>query len=93
MLDLAALMGWRAYFTWNSRHSPPGMLDLILCRPPSVVFAELKTGKRKLTWPQQEWFDLLRQCLGVAVYVWRPGDFDEIVAVLGAGKVEGKESK
>ena len=80
--DLCKLFGWKFHFTWSSIHSPRGMLDLILCRPPRLIVAELKREDGKVTAAQQEWLDLLRQCPGVESYVWRPGDIEEIAAVL-----------
>lgn len=80
--DLCKVLGWRFYFTWTSIHSPRGMPDLIICRPPRVIFAELKTEKGLVSPPQQEWIDTLSECPGAEVYVWRPGDIEEIAEVL-----------
>jgi len=82
VIDMAKMFGWKCYFTWASIHSPRGIPDLVLCRPPRLVLAELKTMKGKVTPHQQEWLDLLEQCPGVETFVWRPSDWDEIVAVL-----------
>ena len=80
--DLCKLFGWQFWFCWTSLHSPRGMTDLILCRPPRLIFAELKSDTGKLTASQQEWADLLRACLGVEYYCWKPSDFQEIVSKL-----------
>ena len=81
--DLCKLMGWHFYFTWSSIHSPRGMPDLILCKPPRLIFAELKTEKGKTSEYQQQWLDVLGKCGGnVEVYLWRPSDIEEIVQVL-----------
>lgn len=80
--DLCKVLGWKFYFTWTSIHSPRGMPDLILCRPPRIIFAELKTDKGNVSPHQQEWIDTLSQCPAAEVYVWRPGDIEEIARVL-----------
>ncbi len=82
--DLCKLFGWKFYFTWTSIHSPRGMPDLILCRPPRLIFAELKTNKRKskLAPAQARWLWELRKTPGLEVYVWRPRHFDKIVEIL-----------
>jgi hypothetical protein len=52
------------------------------------VFAELKS---EVAWkrpdhgcsPEQlRWLELLRQCPGVEVHLWRPSDLDDIVRTL-----------
>lgn len=69
-----------------------GSPDLILVRPPQLVFAELKTGKRYgkgagtgaygLTPDQKRWGEALRACPSVFYAVWTPDDMDEIARVL-----------
>jgi hypothetical protein len=80
--DLCKILGWKFYFTWTAIHSPRGMTDLILCRPPRVIFAELKREKQEPTPEQQEWLDILGQCPGVERYVWKPSSWDKIVEIL-----------
>ena len=82
IIALAKLLDWLCYHTWSSIHSPKGYPDLTLCRPPRVIIAEVKSDKGKLTEAQSEWLDALRGCPGVEVYLWRPGMWDEIEAVL-----------
>jgi len=81
--DLCKTFGWKFYFTWSSIHSPRGMPDLILCKPPRLVFAELKTEKGKVSPHQQEWIDLLNECGGnVECYVIRPSQIEWFAGVL-----------
>lgn len=80
--ELAELQGWLCYHTWNSLHSPAGFPDLVLVRPPRVIFAELKVGGRKPTPAQQQWLDTLRGCAGVEVYLWTPECWGEIERTL-----------
>ena len=42
VIALAEWSGWTVHFTHNSKHSPPGELDLRMIRPPRVAIAELK---------------------------------------------------
>jgi len=79
--QLARLYGWLCYHTWRSIHSPAGFPDLVLLRGQRLVFAELKTARGKLTTAQQQWLEALRQT-AAEVYVWRPDDWDSIVACL-----------
>ena len=82
VLEAARLFGWEAYHPWLSKFSPRGFPDLVLCRPPRLIFAELKTETGKVTGPQQRWLDLIGSCPAVAVYLWRPDDLDTIVGIL-----------
>ena len=59
-----------------------GWPDLILAKPPRLLVVELKSEKGKLSPEQEAWLELLRQCMGVQVHVWRPSDWEEIVWVL-----------
>ena len=79
---VAVTCGWRLYHTFDSRRSAAGFPDLVLVKPPRVVFAELKREKGKITVAQHMWFHDLDECPGVEVYIWRPSDWDEIVEVL-----------
>jgi hypothetical protein len=57
IVDAAGLFGWLAYHTHDSRHSAAGFPDLVLVKPPRLIFAELKTetgrpSPAQLTWAQ-----------------------------------------
>lgn len=80
--DVARACGWRRFHSWLSKHSPAGFPDEVLCRPPRLVFAEFKSERGKISVEQEAWLKDLRGVPGVEVYVWRPGDMDEIAAVL-----------
>jgi hypothetical protein len=77
---LAKLLGWLLYHTHDSRRSEPGFPDLVLLRE-RVVWAELKTDAGRLTPAQAAWVEALRRA-GQEVYLWRPGDWGQIQAVL-----------
>jgi hypothetical protein len=76
----AAAFGWLVYHTRDSRRSDAGFPDLVLLRPPRVIFAELKTERGRVTHDQALWlakFEDLRRTRGAPgvsceVYVWRP---------------------
>ncbi len=80
--DYARLMGWADYHTWHSLHSPSGFPDLVLVRPPRVIFAELKSEKGQVSSSQEVWLKLLQNCPGVECYLWRPSDWEQIVRIL-----------
>jgi len=91
--DLCAVRKWRVYHTHDSRHSPAGFPDLVMVRPPRLVFAELKAGAHlKPTPAQAEWLldltkvgEAFRHAaggLGVETYLWNPDHLDEIQKVL-----------
>ena len=85
--ELFRLRGWLVHHTRVARGSEPGLLDLVMIRPPRVIFAELKTQKgqldNRMRWTkggrrlptQKEWFEALQTCPGVEVYLWRPSDW------------------
>jgi hypothetical protein len=80
--DLALLRGWLVHHAGDSRRSDAGLPDLILVRPPRVVFAELKTERGRLRPEQKLWIDALGACPGIEAYLWRPSDSDAIVSAL-----------
>jgi hypothetical protein len=79
---LARLLRWMEYHTWRSLKSTPGFPDVVLVRPPRLVVAELKVGKRKPTEAQRDWMEALGSCPPVEAYYWWPEDWDEIIEVL-----------
>lgn len=81
--EIATTTGWLYYHTYRSKRSPAGFPDVVLVRPPRVVFAELKSDTGKLTKEQRAWMDTLGECSPrVEAYVWKPGDMDQIAEVL-----------
>lgn len=80
--SLAKTLGWTSYHTLRSRGSKAGFPDRTLYRD-RVIFAELKKGREKPTELQVEWLDGLAKA-GAEVYLWRPGDYEEIGRILGA---------
>lgn len=83
VLTWAEREGWLRYFTFDSRHSIAGFPDLVLCRPPRLIFAELKTQRGGLTPAQLAWIAALKCVPGIEVYVFRPADEMTVKATLG----------
>lgn len=77
------------YHTHDSRRSNPGWPDLVLCRPPEVLFIEVKTAKGRIRPEQQEWVDSLVAC-GLEAMIIRPADFDQIHERLARGRVKAQ---
>ena len=82
VITWARLAGWRVFHPWSSKHSEAGFPDLVLLRPPRLVFVELKRLGKVPTTDQETWLYDLQLVECVKVYVWRPGDEAEIERVL-----------
>lgn len=80
ILDIARLLGWRVYHTFDSRKSEAGFPDLVLVRD-RVVYAEVKRAGERPRPNQIEWLNALSSA-GAEVYVWTEDDYDEIVSIL-----------
>ena len=83
LLDAAVPAGWMAYHTYDSRRSTAGFPDLVLVKPPVVVFAELKTENGRTSKEQEDWREKLGRCTDLSVHLWRPSNWDEIEERLG----------
>lgn len=60
-----------------------GLPDLILVKPPRVVFLELKRQTGSTTSAEQiEWISALQNCFEVEAFFARPSDAVEVVALL-----------
>jgi hypothetical protein len=93
VIELAQLAGWRvAHFRpcrtekgWRTavQGNGAGFPDLVLARPPRLIFAELKVGRGLLSHEQNAWLIALGWPREVEIEVWRPSDIEEIKRVLG----------
>jgi len=82
IVDYAELKQWLTYHTHDSRRSAPGFPDLVLVRPPRLIFAEIKSAKGRVRPDQHIWLDTLSEVTNLEVFLWRPADWDAIQAVL-----------
>mgnify|MGYP001583008975 CR=1 FL=1 len=79
VLDAAHTFHWRLYTTWTSMHSPAGFPDIVMVRPPRLIFVELKTMKGKVSEAQWAWLHdlaVLPVESGTESYLLRPSDLD-----------------
>ena len=92
VVETARLAGWRvAHFraakTSKGWRTPvtadgAGWPDLVLVRPPRLIFAELKSETGEVRANQTKWLDVLRLLPQAEVFVWRPSDWDSLVEIL-----------
>jgi hypothetical protein len=82
--QLARLYHWREYHTHDARHSSKGFPDLCLCRPPRLLFIELKSARGSVTPEQEAWLQDLARVPGTEVFVFRPADWPDIEAILSS---------
>ena len=80
ILDLCAYLQLEVFHDQDSRRNNPGFPDLVIVGR-RTIFAELKSEKGKVRPDQTRWLDRLRES-GQEVYLWRPADWEEIVACL-----------
>lgn len=89
VVHLAKLGGWWLFHPHDSTRSTPGWPDLVLLRPPSALFVELKTDQGRLRAEQVEVLERLSKC-GLDVRVWRPCDLDRVAALLAGPRSPSK---
>jgi len=82
IIELATLLHWKVWHDYDSRKNTPGFPDLVLCKPPVLIMAELKTDVGRVRPEQREWLAALAGVPGVLACVWRPRDFAAIQAAL-----------
>lgn len=81
VVEYAQLCGWRVWHDADSRRNAPGLPDLILVRPPRLLFAELKREGGRVRPEQREWLAALAAC-GVETALWHPSDWPAIEQTL-----------
>lgn len=100
ILQAAELYGWWTYHTHDSRRSTAGFPDLVLVKPPRVLFLEVKSERGRLSREQAEVLAMLQECevgnvtttanetrvvvAGVQAALVRPSDWEQIVEWLSA---------
>lgn len=86
IVDAAKLLGWRVMHQrpgrvadgWRtSIQGHQGFPDLVLLRPPRLIFAELKGKKGALTQDQALWLNSFRACgPSIETHEWHPADWE-----------------
>lgn len=79
VVEAAELFGWWLFHDHDPRRNQAGFPDLVLIRPPRVVFVELKRETGKVSKAQAEVLGLLADCPGVESRVARPSDWPSLV--------------
>lgn len=87
VVELAKLYGWRVHHTRpaqmpSGKWATPiqghaGFPDLVLLRPPEILFVELKSAIGRTSPQQDEWLADLTAA-GLEVHLWRPRDISTI---------------
>ena len=80
----AEIYGWYQYHTHDSRRSTPGFPDLVLIKPPKVIFLEVKREKARLSVAQADVLAMLWGCNEVQAAVVRPSDWAQVVEWLSS---------
>lgn len=86
--ELAMARGWMLAHHHDSRRQvrpgvfvgdklAAGLPDLVLVKPPRLLFVELKAQHGRLSPLQRDWLQALEQVPGVEVYLWRPEQLDD----------------
>ena len=88
VLEYAKAYGWKRFHVRMSGvggsnvQGDRGFPDLVLVRPPRLIFAELKVGKSKPRPEQNEWLVALLNSSSAEVYLWTPVDWSHVLATL-----------
>lgn len=84
IIEAARWTRWLVYHTHDSRRSQAGFPDLILLHPRSstLVVAELKSTKGRITPEQRAWLDAFAAIPCCRVRVYRPCDLDVAITEL-----------
>lgn len=82
---------WRLVVVSMQRHprkgrrwASAGFPDMVLCKPPRLIFWETKTNKGRVRDPQKDWIADIQSC-GFDARVIRPKDWDYVAEVLCDG--------
>ena len=79
IVEAAQLGGWLVFHDYDSRRSTPGFPDLVLVRPPEVMFFELKDAGGRVNTEQADWIEQLQACGVVTAAVIRPAGYDAVL--------------
>ena len=82
LIDAAELNGWLVFHDNDSRRNAAGFPDLVLVKPPRVLFLELKSEVGRVRPEQHVWMDALSCCDTIASAIVRPDHADQIMKYL-----------
>ena len=82
VVDAAHLFGWWVFHDYDARKNEPGFPDLVLIRPPRVLFLELKRETGRCTRAQEKVLGMLDECPGVEAGVVRPSGLKHLLQQL-----------
>lgn len=94
IVKVARHHGWHVVHTYRTKVGPGqwrtattenGVPDLMLMRPPSLVFLEVKAQKGTAAPEQIAWIADAQACTGVEAYIVRPTDWSSVAELLTAG--------
>jgi len=82
IVDLAKTLRWTVFHVHDSRAMAEGFPDLLLIRPPQLVFLEVKAENGRATPAQMAVLALLRRCPQVTALLVRPSDWEAVKRLL-----------
>ena len=82
--DLALMLGWKVYHTFNSKFSVAGFPDWTLVRE-RIVFIENKRMQGKMSQAQEEWRDAILSA-GGEWDLLRPDGLQQMAEILKGGR-------
>lgn len=82
LTDAAELNGWLVFHDNDSRRNAAGFPDLVLVKPPRVLFLELKSEIGRVRPEQHVWMEALMRSDTIASAIVRPEHADHIIKYL-----------
>jgi hypothetical protein len=82
LTDAAELNGWLVFHDNDSRRNVAGFPDLVLVKPPRVLFLELKSEIGRVRPEQHVWMDALMRSDTIGSAIVRPEHADQIIKYL-----------
>ena len=83
LTDAAEMHGWLVFHDGDSRRSTGvGFPDLVLVKPPRVLFLELKSEIGRVRPEQHVWMDALMRSDTIGSAIVRPEHADQIIKYL-----------
>lgn len=82
IIGAADLGGWMVFHDNDSRRNRAGFPDLVLLRPPELIFVELKSARGRVSAEQVLWIEQLGQVDYISADVLRPDRMDDMITRL-----------